>query len=231
MRKLILLLLLFTRAACAQPVFLPNGAEGIDEKSYDIKNRAPAVQIAQGLATIQVPLLKPEKLPRTLQRAEFRSVGMTNLNVKQDGEAREFYCPSRLVKALKMEDWLSGSPIVIGVYGGFEGKPAVVSLMPESLSGKSPYGWTALSKPDAPEQIYRSPVGDSFVCILPASQLRVLFGGQPGQASQEAGFTIYQQAGSEWRVACARRDDTLRVLVSPAQDFSVLWESLSSYFF
>jgi hypothetical protein len=221
-----LLLLLLAQAGWTQPVFLPNGAEGIDEKSYDVKNRAPVVTITQGLATIQVPLLKPEQLPRTLQRAEFRSVGMTTLNVKLGEETRGFYCPSRLVQALKMEEWLSGTPIVIGVYGGFEGKPAVVSLMPEILDGKAPYGWKALN-----EQTYRSPLGDSFVCILPAIQERVLFAGQPGQANIEAGLTVYQQAGSDWRVACSRRDDALRVLVSPAQDFSLLFESLSSYFF
>ena len=213
-------LLLLIHVGWAQPVFLPNGAEGLDLKSYDARNRAPQLKHEPGLTVLQVPLAKAEALPRKLQRAEFRSVGQTALNVKQGEETREYFCPSRLTKALNMEEWLSGTPILMGVYAGYEGKPAVVSLMPETMNGVAPTGWTPLS-----EQVYRSPMGDSFVCLLPAGEVRVMFAGQSGQGIVEDGLIVYGQ--SEWRVAVGRQ----RALVAPVQDFPMLLESLKSFFF
>lgn len=231
MLRILCLILWLTRFGWGQPIFLPAGAEGLDLKSYDVKNRAPGLKTDQGVATIRVPLSRPEKLPRALQRAEFRSVGPAELSVIQDQQARKLYCPSRLINALKMDEWLSGTPIVMGVYSGYEGKPAVVSLMAESLNEKSlPASWMQLSKPEVPELILRSPLGDSFVCLMPMGQERVLFAGQPGQSSSEEGVTVYQSADSDWRVAVSRKGEFLRVLVAPVQDFPVLLDSLKSFF-
>lgn len=198
--------------------------------------RAPTFVFNPDGVTVQVPLAIPERLPRTLERVEFRSVGSSLLRVShQDGSTREYYCPGRLIKAHKMQEWVSGTPMVIGIYAGAEGKPAVVSLMPETLtplperSLSVPTGWSLISRAQAPEVILRSPVGDSFVCICTDSPVQVLFAGQQAPALSQAGLNSYQHPGSDWRVACSRRPDAAYFLVAPAQDYPVLLESLSSF--
>lgn len=203
-------------------MFVPAGSEGLDLKSYDARSRAPSVTPTE----LKVPLAKPDKLPRTLQRGVFLSVGATALNLKfEDGTSREFYCPTRLITALKMTEWPSGTPVVIGVYQGFEGKASVVSLMPEVLAETGfPAGWTRVSPPDAPP-VLRSPLGESFVCLCPDPPARVLFAGQASPPTTAGELQLYEPLSSEWRVAAFKN----RVLVAPAQDYPILLESLSNY--
>jgi len=218
------------------PVFAPTGAEGIDLKTFDARRRAPTFRFDQAGVTVQVPLARPEKLPRTLQRVEFRYVGVSSLGVRhQDGSSREYYCPGRLIKAHKMEEWLSGTPMVIGSYEGAEGKPAVVSLLPETLTPlpdrpfSTPTGWSLISPTQARELVLRSPTGDCFACICPAAHETVVFDGQTVAAISQAGLNLYEQADSDWRVVCCRRPDALYILVVPTQDYPVMLESLSSF--
>lgn len=235
MRQLAALLLFLTLTAAAQPpVILPPGAEGLDLKSYDAKRRAPTFQINGTSVSVSVPLVKPETLPRTLKRGEFRYVGVSALGIRHESsQTTEYYCPGRLIKALKMEEWSNGTPVVIGAYEGAEGKPAVVSLMPETVTPyrevSVPTGWTVVSPPAATELILRSPLGDSFACICPGRTERVLFSGQAAQPAEQDGLAVYQQSGSDWRVAVSRRATGLYMLVAPAQDYSILLESLGSY--
>ncbi len=220
--------MLLPLSVLAQPIILPRGTEGFDLSHYDVKNRAPALRQTGDLLQIQAPKIKPDPMPRTLVRGYFRYVGASNMGVRlEDATTHEYYCPGRLMTALKMTEWISDTPVVIGVYAGAEGRQGVVSAFPESPLDVL-LGWTRISPPAAPELVMRSPVGESFVCSASGHlQPQVVLSTGPVAARPAAdGLQLYEQASSDWKVATWYMAERTYALVCPTQDFEVMLSSL-----
>ena len=230
--------LLLPMGGPAQPVILPPGAEGLDLSRYDAKNRAPTFSLAGSQVQLHAPRLKPDLMSRTLVKGSFRYVGANSLGVRlEDGTSQEYYCPGRLISALNMTEWLSDTPMCVGVYRGAEGRLAVVSAFPQTLvdrpesAVKVLLGWTPISPAGAPQLVLRSPVGESFLCVVSGPlDPQVVLAGKPVLPTPRGdNLKVYRDDASPWRVATWPTPQRTFALVCPDQDFAVLLEMFRDY--
>ena len=233
-RLWLLVALLWPLIAGAEPVILRPGAEGLDLSRYDVKNRGPRFIVSGGQLQLHTPKVQPDLMPRTLVKANFRYVGSSSLGVRlEDGTNQEYYCPGRLSSALGMTEWLTETSVCIGVYQGAEGRLAVVSAFPGTVVSlpehglKVPLGWSKISPAGASELVLRSPVGESFLCVVPTEP--AVFLSATAATATGDGLKVYQDESSPWRVATWHTSERTFALVCPVQDFAVMLEMFREY--